>query len=243
MSLKAPIDSPFFKATNAFTRPGKTASGFFITGTDTDVGKTYASGCIAHTLISAGIKVIPRKPIASGCIKQKDGSLVSGDALFLQQSCQSIEAISTICPYQFEPPVSPQVAIQQAGLTITTNQLATACGLPKSPSENTLYLVEGAGGFYSPLCSDGLNLDLAKALNLPVILVVKNQLGCINHTLLTLNAIEQAGLQTLCIVQNFIDKTNHLNGIENWTDIPIFQLPTDKNQAIKKISGFFSLIS
>jgi len=243
MSINEVKDSPFFKAANDFTRPGKTPLGLFITGTDTDVGKTYVSGCIAHTLIRSGIDAIPRKPIASGCIKQKDGSLVSGDALFLQQSCQSKEPISTICPYQFEPPVSPQIAIQQAGLTITTDNLVAACNLPKTPIENTLYLVEGAGGFYSPLCSDGLNLDLAKALNLPVILVVKNQLGCINHTLLTLNAIEQAGLQTLCIVLNFVDNTNHLKGIENWTNIPIFPLPTDKSQATKKISGFISLLS
>lgn len=218
-------------------------SGFFITGTDTDVGKTYVSGCIAHTLIEAGINVIPRKPIASGCIKQKDSSLVSGDALFLQQSCQSIEPISTICPYQLELAVSPQLAIKQAGLQITTTDLVTACNLPKTPSKNTTYLVEGAGGFYSPLCTNGLNLDLAKALNLPVILVVKNQLGCINHTLLTLNAIKQAGLQTLCIMQNFVDKTNHLNGIENWTNIPIFQLPTEQSPTIKSIPGFTSLIS
>lgn len=243
MPLKTPIDSPFFKATNRFTRPGKTVSGFFITGTDTDVGKTYASGCIAHTLISNGIKVIPRKPIASGCIKQADGSLVSGDALFLKQACESPDPISTLCRYQFEPPVSPQLAIEQAGLFISTDDLVKACDLPQTPSENTQYLVEGAGGFFSPLCSDGLNQDLAKALNLPVILVVKNQLGCINHTLLTLHAIEQAGLQTLCIVLNFADQTNHLKGIENWTDIPIFYLPTDESQAVKKISGLISLIS
>jgi len=243
MSVKNTTNTPFFKATQRFTRPGKTASGFFITGTDTDVGKTYASACIAHTLITEGIKVIPRKPIASGCIKQPDGSLVSGDALFLQQACQSNEAISTICPYQLEPPVSPQTAIEQAGLHITTANLVAACNLPKASAKNTQYLVEGAGGFYSPLCSDGLNQDLAKALNLPVILVVKNQLGCINHTLLTLNAIEQAGLQTLCIVQNFADHTNHLNGIENWTDIPIFKLPTSNPLATKTITGLDSLIN
>mgnify|MGYP002067838480 CR=1 FL=1 len=65
------------------------AGGFFITGTDTDVGKTYVAGCIAHTLIQKGYQVIPRKPIASGCIKQADGNLLSEDAFFLQQSCQS----------------------------------------------------------------------------------------------------------------------------------------------------------
>jgi len=242
MPLKETIDSPFFKDIDGCTRPGKTVSGFFITGTDTDVGKTYVSGCIAHTFINNGLHVIPRKPIASGSIKQADGSLVSGDALFLQHACQSNETIKTICPYQFEPPVSPQAAIKQAGLHITTANLVSACNLPKTPVENTLYLVEGAGGFYSPLCSDGLNLDLAKALNLPIILVVKNQLGCINHTLLTLNAIQQAGLETACIVQNFTDDTNHLNGIEHWTDVPIFQLPTDQSTTLKQIPDLALLL-
>jgi len=216
--------------------------GFFITGTDTDVGKTYVSGCIAHTLIQNGYQVIPRKPIASGCIKQKDNSLLSEDALFLQQACHSSEPLSTICPNQFEPPISPQTAIEQAGLFISTQDLVQACQLPKQPKHQQCYLVEGAGGFYSPLCSDGLNQDLAKALELPVILVVKNQLGCINHTLLTLNAIEQAGLTTLCIVLNFTGDTNFADGLENWTGLPIFTLPVNPSQQTTVIPGFIDLI-
>ncbi|WP_029406700.1 dethiobiotin synthase [Thiomicrorhabdus sp. Milos-T2] len=219
------------------TRPGNSAGGFFITGTDTDVGKTYVSGCIAHTFIENGFRVIPRKPIASGCIKQADGSLLSEDALFLQQSCQTNEPLQTICPYQFEPAISPQTAIQQAGLTLNNNDLLQACQ-PAHPLQNDeLLLVEGAGGFYSPLCSDGLNKDLAQALNLPVILVVKNQLGCINHTLLTLAAIKQAGLPVWAIIVNFSDNGNHSLGLESLTNIPIYSLPTSSSQKTKFIPG------
>jgi len=76
--------------------------GVFITGTDTDVGKTYIACCIAKTLLKQKIAVTPRKPIASGCIRQKNGILLAEDALFLQQACQSSESLKTICPYQFE---------------------------------------------------------------------------------------------------------------------------------------------
>lgn len=219
------------------TRPG----GFFITGTDTDVGKTYAAGCVAHTLIQHGISVIPRKPIASGCIKQADNSLLSEDALFLQQSCESVQSLEAICPYQFEPALSPQTAIEQAGLMITTQDLINACHIPKTQSPNELYLVEGAGGFYSPLCSNGLNRDFAQALSYPVILVVKNQLGCINHTLLTLNAIEQAGLTCHAIILNHFSEQdfiqNYAKGLESWTELPIYRVqyePSLKPQLIEQ---------
>lgn len=175
-------------------------AGFFVTGTDTDVGKTYASGCIGHTLIQQGIDVSPRKPIASGCIPQADNSLYCEDAVFLKQACESEEPIERICPNQFIPPISPQRALQQAGITLTSKDLAKACEV----DPGKFALVEGAGGFYSPLSSDGLNVDLAKLLQLPVILVVGNRLGCINHALLTIEAIEHAGLPLHSVIVNDI---------------------------------------
>ena len=220
------------------TRPGHSAGGFFITGTDTDVGKTYVAGCIAHTLIQKGYQVIPRKPIASGCIKQTDGSLLSEDALFLQQSCQSKESLQTICPYQYEPPISPQTAIEQAGLVISTKDLLTACQPSTKLEEDDFLVVEGAGGFYSPICSDGLNKDLAQALGLPVILVVKNQLGCINHTLLSLAAIEQAGLKPHSIILNFGSAINHAQGLENWTNLPIHTTQYNESLALQALHDF-----
>jgi len=220
---------------NKTTRPG----GFFITGTDTDVGKTFVAGCLAHTLIQQGQTVIPRKPIASGCIKQDDGSLLSEDALFLQQACQSPESLSTICPNQFEPAISPQTAIQQAGLSITTKYLVSACQLPTNIPQKYTYIVEGAGGFYSPICSDGLNRDLAKQLNFPVILVVKNTLGCINHTLLTVEAIQQSGLQVAAIILNHFstleEQTNPSADLSDWTDIPIYKVSYSEDKSLQII--------
>ncbi len=187
-------------------------AGFFITGTDTDVGKTYAAGCIGLTLTQQQIAVSPRKPIASGCILQPDGSLLSEDALFLQQSCSPSESLDAICPHTYQPAISPQRALAQAQAELTTADLARACQV----AAGRFPMVEGAGGFYSPLASDGLNRDLAVALNYPVIVVVGNQLGCINHTLLTLAAIEQAGLKVHSVIVN--DVTAEAD-IDNYHDI------------------------
>jgi dethiobiotin synthetase len=211
--------------------------GAFITGTDTDVGKTYIACCIAKTLIKQGIPVTPRKPIASGCIPQENGGLLSEDAQFLQQACQSIDSLKTICPYQFEPAISPQQAIQEANLTITIQDLALAC-----QNKNASFtMVEGAGGFYSPLALDGLNKDLAIQLKLPVILVVANRIGCINQTLLSIEAIQNSGLTLHSIIINQITNNNfnYAHGLRDYADHATFNMPysmTGKPQIIKNWS-------
>jgi len=202
--------------------------GFFITGTDTDVGKTFVSGCIATNLIQAGKNVAPRKPIASGCIRQTDGSLLAEDALFLQNACQSDDSLDKICPYQFEPAVSPHTAIKRANLSITLSDLALGC----RTSDEHFTLVEGAGGFYSPIARDGLNKDLAVLLDHPVILVVANKLGCINQTLLSIEAIKSAGLRLHSIIINQVaagTERDHSEGLTDFTDSPIFAVNYSEN--------------
>jgi dethiobiotin synthetase len=214
------------QAFNQSTRPTTRPGGFFITGTDTDVGKTYVSGCIALTLRQLGLDVTPRKPIASGCLRQTDGSLLCEDAVFLQQSTNTNDSLQTICPYQFEPAISPHTAIKQANLNISISDLLKACDVP----DREFALLEGAGGFYSPLALDGLNKDLAIALAYPIVLVVANRLGCINQTLLSIAAIEQAGLRLHAIVINQAQPsrtarpTNHALGLEDFTDRAIFRV-------------------
>lgn len=214
--------------------------GLFITGTDTDVGKTYVTGCIGLTLTQQGVAVSPRKPIASGCIRQMDGSLLSEDALYIQQACSSLELLSTICPHTYEPAISPQRALQQAGHLINTHDLLPAC----RPLDNHIALVEGAGGFYSPLATDGLNADLAKALNFPVVLVVGNKLGCINHALLTIAAIEAANLELHSVIVNDLQQDAD---IENFKEIKArlapysiscFHLPYSANFSVSLLTNF-----
>lgn len=208
----SPYDAllPWIKTTDS--------GGFFITGTDTDSGKTFVSCQIAAFLAQKlpDLVIFGRKPIASGALKQSDGSLLSTDAKQLQIACGHFESLQTICPYVFEPPISPARAIQKAQADIGLQELIKACDAPG------FRLVEGAGGFYSPLSPDALNADLAKALDLPIVLVVGNRLGCINQALLSIEAIQKHGLQIALVV------VNDLGGdadIENVTDLQTLLKP------------------
>lgn len=188
------------------------ASSFFITGTDTEIGKTFVTSSLAHTLktLHPNWQITPRKPIASGAIWQ-DGELVSEDALHLHSASQSDETLEQICPHLFEAAISPERAIRQAGLSLTIDDMLKASEV----TDGNVTLVEGAGGFYSPLALDGRNAELAIKLGHPVILVVGNRLGCINHALLSIEAIQQQGLALALVVINDIhpdsDKDNMID--------------------------------
>ena len=179
--------------------------GVFITGTSTEVGKTYIGTLLAEALVEKNITVIPRKPIESGC-EISNGELMPSDAQALKAACGYQGRLNEVCPYRFAPPVSPARAARLAGQTVTIEQLAAAC---VDESENGFMLVEGAGGFYSPLCDDGLNADLAVALQLPVLLVANNALGVINQVLLNAEAINRRGLQLAAVVLNEIDPSHN----------------------------------
>lgn len=185
--------------------------GYFITGTDTDIGKTYSACQLIKNLVKQGKKVSPRKPIASGC-EIKAGELYCSDTHLLKQASQTTDSLETITPYSFQPAISPARAIQQAKLDITLENLIQACQIP----DDSLGIIEGAGGFLSPLTPTCLNADLAQALNLPIILVVGNKLGCLNHALLTLEAIEKRNLTVHQIILNDLDSTSD---IENFYDL------------------------
>lgn len=197
--------------------------GLFITGTDTDVGKTYVTSLLAQQLVTAGIGVSARKPVASGCAQ----ACVDAEALAQATG----EDSNIVCPYRFMPAISPERAMRQAGKTITLADCIAACN-----NSNHFTLVEGAGGWLSPLCSNGDNADLALRLALPVLLVASNRLGCINQTRLTLQAIQQRGLTCIAIVLN--DAQHHADA-ENLIDlqarvnVPIFPLEFEENQLPK----------
>lgn len=203
--------------------------GFFITGTDTDIGKSFVACCIAKGLIDKGVNVSPRKPIASGCLRQIDGTLLSTDAQQLQLASQSNESLSHICHYTFEAAISPARAIALANQFITIENLQQACNV----KEGDFALIEGAGGFLSPLASDGLNADLAAKLDYPIILVVGNRLGCLNHALLTIEAIETRGLKLHAIVLNDLSDRSDLDNLHDLcrlTSYPIVYQPYSHQQ-------------
>ena len=197
--------------------------GIFITGTNTEVGKTFVGVGIARALTQRDIKVIPRKPIESGCTKQGD-ELIPQDASALMEAANYQGSLSEVCPYRFEPPISPVRAAHLADKILTTEQLVNIC---LQGSEAGFLLVEGAGGFYSPLAEDGLNADLAMALQLPVLLVAEDKLGVLSQVLLNVEAIKMRGLPLAGVVINQLDgdQNDHMDNsadLRERLDCPVF---------------------
>ncbi len=170
----------------------------FITGTDTGVGKTYVGSILVKALNKSGRVCIPRKPIETGCELQH-GELIPEDATLYARATHDTVSLAEICPYRYEPPISPERAVRLAEDTVTVKDLVNACKLDE-PAD--MLLVEGAGGFYSPLCTDGLNADLAQKLKSDVLLIVQDRLGCINQALLAIEAIQHRKLTLLAVVLN-----------------------------------------
>jgi dethiobiotin synthetase len=173
--------------------------GLFVTGTDTGVGKTHISAILAHRLKQRGLMVRPRKPVESGC-QPIVGGLMPVDAATLQAAAGSDELLEHICPYRFESALSPERAAALADKRLTLADVSSVCR--QGVAESDFLLVEGAGGFYSPLAAEVLNADLAVALSLPVLLVTSDRLGAINQTLLAVEAIKRRGLTLAAVVVN-----------------------------------------
>ncbi|QPK65336.1 dethiobiotin synthase [Methylomonas sp. LL1] len=165
------------------------SEGFFITGTDTDVGKTWASLALMRALQKQGRTVTGMKPVAAGCEWQQDG-WKNQDALLLQRHASLAMDYRTVNPYAFELPVSPHIACGDVEVEIEV--ILQAYRSLHAVSDSVL--VEGAGGWLSPLSRQLDNAGLAMALRLPVVLVVGMRLGCINHARLTYQAIVASGL-------------------------------------------------
>jgi len=208
-------------------------NGLFITGTDTDVGKTYIGSQIVSLLYEMNVSILPRKPIESGC-ELIHGELQPADANQYYDAVGKNIPLIDICPFRFQPAISPQRAARLVKQPITIKEVKNVC-LKNSTSDDFLF-VEGAGGFYSPLCEDGLNADLAKALQLPILLIANDQLGCINHILLTAEAIHKMGLNLCAVILNSKDVTDddamdNLDDLKNYFEIPIFLI--SHNELIK----------
>lgn len=178
-------------------------SGLFITGTDTEIGKTFVSSLLIKFLIENDLKVIGMKPVASGA-KIVDGELKNEDALILMQAANVDADYKTVNPYVFEPAVAPHIAAEQVGTEIDFDKIKNNYDQLKKISD--VVVVEGVGGWYAPLSSYTTVADLADALQLPVILVVGLRLGCLNHALLTAQAIRQSGLPVAGWVANHMEK-------------------------------------
>jgi len=164
--------------------------GYFITGTDTGVGKTTVTLGLMQALQQQGCSVAAMKPVAAGCELTVDGWR-HADALQLQQQSSVELDYELINPYAFEPAIAPHIAAEQAGITIEINKIVNKYKEIEIISD--CVLVEGAGGWQVPLNADETLADLARLMGLDVIMVVAIRLGCLNHALLTADAIAAAG--------------------------------------------------
>ena len=176
--------------------------GCFVTGTDTEIGKTWVSCGLLTALAQQGQRVLGMKPIASGCQRTVEG-LRSDDALYLQAASSITAPYHDINPYALEPAIAPHIAAREAGITIDFEQIrATAERLAGKVDH---LVVEGVGGWRVPLGNDGDVAALAGMLGLPMILTVGVRLGCINHALLSAEAIQSDGLILAGWVANLIE--------------------------------------
>lgn len=158
--------------------------GIFVTGTDTEVGKTYVSALIAKKLHAQGVNVGVYKPAASGCIDNGDGTLFSEDADTLWNAAGKPATVSHVCPQMFRAAVAPHISAKAEDKEINRELLIR--GLEYWNQNSDFIIVEGAGGLMSPISDDDFVADLAYKFGFPLVIVVANKLGCINQTLQTL---------------------------------------------------------
>ncbi len=182
--------------------PTNIARGIFITGTDTGVGKTLASCLLMDALIKQGNNVVGMKPIASGGEKA-NGALKNDDAIKLIEHANVDAPYQLVNPYCFEPPIAPHIAARQSGQQIDLLVIEQAYN--DLTKQADWVIVEGVGGWSVPINKQETTADIPSRLNLPVILVVGMKLGCINHALLTAEAIRVSDNNLIGWIANQID--------------------------------------
>lgn len=195
----------------------------FITGTDTGIGKTLVGCGIAAALTAQGKRVGVLKPAETGC-DRRDGVLYPDDAMRLAGYARNSLSLETVCPYRFSPPVAPSVAAEQAGVTIRPERIVEV--FQSIAGQHEVMLVEGAGGLLVPLVGRYSFADLARDLDIPILVVVGSKLGALNHTLLTLHCIEARGLPLAGYILNHPAQTaddairTNATTLAGLTDVP-----------------------
>ncbi|OIQ92968.1 ATP-dependent dethiobiotin synthetase BioD 1 [mine drainage metagenome] len=216
----------------------------FITGTDTDVGKTLVTGALLHAYARQGKKVVGMKPVAAGC-EAIPGGLRCGDVVQLQANSNVAAPLNLVNPYSFAPPIAPHIAAVQSGAEIDLDHIVSCFQALRKMAD--VVLVEGAGGLMVPLNARQDIADLAAMLDLPVILVVGIRLGCINHALLTVQAIRQKNLRLAAWVANQIDPgmqsfDENVQALEARLNVPLLGIvPYLTNVSQDNVSAYFNL--
>ena len=217
--------------------------GLFITGTDTNVGKTYVGALIARSLRAQGRRVGVYKPVASGCPRQ-DGELICEDALALWKAAGSPGELARVCPQVFHAPMAPHLAAAAEGKQLDALLLRT--GLEYWRERSDIVIVEGAGGLLSPL-GDEYAADLAHDFGFPLVIVVPNRLGAINQGLMTLSVARNhnSGSAVAALVLNNMQlppgdqsTTTNFAELRQRSSVPVFQIEVGGASCAPEVDWF-----
>lgn len=215
----------------------------FITGTDTNVGKTYIAKQILISLMQAGFTAIGIKPISSGGEANQDYGIINNDALELQNVSSIKLPLSTINPISFELAIAPHIAAKYVNTEMNIAKIKELLQ-PLFNLSIDYVVIEGAGGWYVPINAIETLADLAQLIQVEIILVVEIKLGCINHALLTFEAIEKTGLKILGWIANCMEEETWvsaeiINTLQERLPIPLLQKVSLDNtihpETIKKL--------
>ena len=210
---------------------------WFITGTDTEIGKTYVACALIRWLVSQGHRVAGMKPVASGCERSGEG-LRNEDAVGLIAAANVALPYETVNPFAFEPAIAPHIAAAEAGQSIDIDKISALA----QTIEADYLVIEGVGGWCVPLGGGCMLPELARATADEVILVVGMRLGCINHALLTALQIERDGMRLLGWIANHVDpdmqaQSENLETLQSLMPVPLLgELPwSDPAQQFPKL--------
>lgn len=221
----------------------KIAKGFFIVGTDTGVGKTVVSTALLIMLARQGFKTTAIKPIASGCLLTPSG-LRNDDALTLQKYATHKIDYAQTNPFAFAEPIAPHIAAAKSNTELTVAEILIKTTHTTSSNNIDYIVIEGAGGLYVPLNNQETMIDLIKAYNYPVILVVGIKLGCINHALLTLESIHNANIKIAGWIANVIDPNmqyidENVDSIKQRVNLPLLGvIPYQNNLDLTAVANY-----
>jgi dethiobiotin synthetase len=214
--------------------------GFFVTGTDTGVGKTLVACAVLRAFARTGKSVVGMKPIAAG---REAGRIADVEALARASTVSAGPQI--VNPYAFEPAIAPHIAAELAGMEIDLEAIARAYGELSRMAD--IVVVEGVGGFLVPLNAAQTGADLATRLRLPIVIVVGMRLGCLNHALLTRRQIKDsrlrcAGWVANCILPDMPYLDRNVRALEQRLDCPLLGVvPFRQNPSAAQAAKLLSL--
>jgi dethiobiotin synthetase len=225
-----------------------TIPGIFVTGTDTEIGKTIVAGAVADWFRRCDLRVAVCKPAATGCVRRREG-LVSEDAEFLAHCADAKFPLDLICPQRWLEPLAPAVAAERAQQPLDWESVNRSLTLMSAASD--VMVVEGVGGLMTPLDAKHTVRDVIAWLHLPVIVVARAGLGTINHTLLTINALRQIGANVAGVVINrypaesaSIAEESNPRAIEKWGKTPVLcVVPEEKIDRPKLPPGIVAAVN